>query len=1033
MTWVTWIRIHYLECSATSQQQVATFLRSEARRLASARPWTTSLVVCREVKEWEDFDAFDAWVLNSMHDLDELVGLVVFHLYFARWPSLAADVVEGRQVTSYYEESDGRKSSKALPATVQCLDPKRVGVRRIGLRFLDRGKRKRLKNRGMSGTPMDDGVVQWVPIEWLQGCGGVPLLDNVLHQAPHPTIHLIRREDLDSVKEGSYGTVASLLRRNSDYLREVDPLNGKPLALDHLLGVSRLQEMKGFCKELSDMQALQEPALQEGDGWEKMARQMGARAETRRVIRAIESSTPDWWQAGHASIIGERHEWSKPKQEAADRAELTKFVEEKAFKRIRLEEDERSRAAKDLAQEVRRKGPSVIPSAWHTRASQPEEISAWPMLKGPDPECGLKEALRDGGLRQAAPGVTTAESFPWRVYLLFYLVATGILANLAFGIWALHQFARVWHRLRPRWTPKMAGEAEESDQEDLPEWDAIGEAWNMDTAGGLGRVDDTPPRETGLRHRTGREFEHRAQPVAWRQLLDYMTPEMQRNHGTTRPTSAAARCDVFQKRRKKMIQADAARQGRVRSRWVKYGLSVMAAAFQGHLKILLKAGVGRSPIKEVESPRRDEALPLIVQEIVTRQFYPDPVATLAAAVAAAKTASPRNESGLDVSVEAENDGKGPEHGKSSKVYPAQHHWTWWKLEGCRFQLGLGGASNSVYLVQDPTGEILALKRVTLGSLEVAWGGQCVKVNEVCLPTADIEKFVNEYQALKNQLKPEEKPKSGKEELLRALLAEAIGTGMIVIFGCGSVCASLSGAYQGVWQVAAVWGLGVSLAIYATAGASGAHLNPAITLAFQLVRPKAHGMTWLKSAQYVLAQMLGAMLAGALNLLIYSGTIAAFEREQGIVRGEPRSILSASAFGEYFPNPGLSKEYGSGPYAQEDVSVVHALFTEAWGTFILAFVIFGITNSSNKVLGSMERVGVPFTTGMTVAVLLPLYAPITQAGWNPARDFGPRIIAALGGWGSVAIPGPRNGFWIYIVGPCLGAPFGAALAEKVLWR
>ena len=57
-------------------------------------------------------------------------------------------------MTSYYEESDGRKSSKALPATVQCLDPKRVGVRRIGLRFLDRGKRKRLKNRGMSGTPM---------------------------------------------------------------------------------------------------------------------------------------------------------------------------------------------------------------------------------------------------------------------------------------------------------------------------------------------------------------------------------------------------------------------------------------------------------------------------------------------------------------------------------------------------------------------------------------------------------------------------------------------------------------------------------------------------------------------------------------------------------------------------------------------------------------------------------------------------------------------------------------------------------------
>ncbi|CAE7761881.1 unnamed protein product [Symbiodinium sp. CCMP2592] len=67
-------------------------------------------------------------------------------------------------------------------------------------------------------------------------------------------------------------------------------------------------------------------------------------------------------------------------------------------------------------------------------------------------------------------------------------------------------------------------------------------------------------------------------------------------------------------------------------------------------------------------------------------------------------------------------------------------------------------------------------------------------------------------------------------------------------------------------------------------------------------------------------------------------------------------------------------------------------TEAWGTLILAFVIFGITNGRNKVLGSAERVGVPFVIGMTVAVLLPLYAPITQAGWNPARDFGPRIVA-----------------------------------------
>jgi len=74
--------------------------------------------------------------------------------------------------------------------------------------------------------------------------------------------------------------------------------------------------------------------------------------------------------------------------------------------------------------------------------------------------------------------------------------------------------------------------------------------------------------------------------------------------------------------------------------------------------------------------------------------------------------------------------------------------------------------------------------------------------------------------------------------------------MIVLIGCGSVCSTLSGAYSGIWQVAIVWGFGVSLAILCTAEASGAHLNPAVTLAFLLVRPQAHGMTVAKSLAYV---------------------------------------------------------------------------------------------------------------------------------------------------------------------------------------
>merc|ERR1719235_77176 len=174
--------------------------------------------------------------------------------------------------------------------------------------------------------------------------------------------------------------------------------------------------------------------------------------------------------------------------------------------------------------------------------------------------------------------------------------------------------------------------------------------------------------------------------------------------------------------------------------------------------------------------------------------------------------------------------------------------------------------------------------------------------------------------------------------------------MIVLFGCGSVLASLSGAYQGIWQVAVVWGLGVGLAIYCTAEASGAHLNPAVTLAFLLVRPQAHAMTPLKALLYMVSQLLGAIAAAVLNLLVFSSTISAFERTNGIVRGEPASIKSALAFGEYFPNPGLSIEWGSGPYTQDDVPVWYACAIEAWGTMILSFVIFALTNKHNNALG-----------------------------------------------------------------------------------
>jgi MIP family channel proteins len=264
-------------------------------------------------------------------------------------------------------------------------------------------------------------------------------------------------------------------------------------------------------------------------------------------------------------------------------------------------------------------------------------------------------------------------------------------------------------------------------------------------------------------------------------------------------------------------------------------------------------------------------------------------------------------------------------------------------------------------------------------------------------------------------------------MARALLAEAIGTFMIVVGGCGVVCTAVTtGAQAGIWHVAVVWGFTVTLAIYCTADASGAHLNPAITLAFWLVRPEAHGMNWRSVLAYMAAQLLGGIMGGALNLAIFAESFAIWEKKNNIVRGSPESVVTAAAFGEYFPNPGFVPSR----FEPDSVSVGMAFVTEAWGTLILAFVIFSVTCKRNGVLSGTGLQ--PFFIGFTVAVLLSLYAPITQAGWNPARDFGPRIVAALAGWGSVAIPGPRNGFWVYIVAPLVGGPLGAFLAEIGLW-
>ena len=93
------------------------------------------------------------------------------------------------------------------------------------------------------------------------------------------------------------------------------------------------------------------------------------------------------------------------------------------------------------------------------------------------------------------------------------------------------------------------------------------------------------------------------------------------------------------------------------------------------------------------------------------------------------------------------------------------------------------------------------------------------------------------------------------------IAEAIGTFILVLFGCGSVhAATVSGAQSGLWQVAIVWGIAVMLAIYVVGGISGAHINPAITIALACWGR----FDWHRVVPYIISQMVGAIIAAAIS-------------------------------------------------------------------------------------------------------------------------------------------------------------------------
>lgn len=255
--------------------------------------------------------------------------------------------------------------------------------------------------------------------------------------------------------------------------------------------------------------------------------------------------------------------------------------------------------------------------------------------------------------------------------------------------------------------------------------------------------------------------------------------------------------------------------------------------------------------------------------------------------------------------------------------------------------------------------------------------------------------------------------------MQDFVGELVGTFILVFFGCGAVAVTvLFSSHVGLFQVAAVWGLAVTLAIYATRHLSCSHINPAVSLAMVVGKR----MSVRELLVYWVAQFTGAFLAAAGLYIIFSSSIAQYEAMHGIIRGAPESVKTAMMFGEFYPNPSLPDAFS--------ISTLGAFIAEMFGTFCLVFLVFSLTAGCN--VGRPDSSLAPLFIGMTVTMIICIIAPLTQAGINPARDLSPRIFAYFAGWGDAAMPDKQYGFLtVYVLGPFVGGVVASLLFTKLI--
>jgi aquaporin Z len=216
------------------------------------------------------------------------------------------------------------------------------------------------------------------------------------------------------------------------------------------------------------------------------------------------------------------------------------------------------------------------------------------------------------------------------------------------------------------------------------------------------------------------------------------------------------------------------------------------------------------------------------------------------------------------------------------------------------------------------------------------------------------------------------------DMSRRFAAEFVGTFWLVLGGCGSAVLALSfpGVGIGILGVACAFGLTVLTMAYALGNISGGHFNPAVSVGLAVAgRFKASDLL-----PYIVAQVLGAIVAAALLYLIASGK-AGFD---------PATRLGSNGYGEYSP----------GKY-----STVSSFITEVVMTFMFLIVILGATEK--RVAAGFA----PIAIGHALTLIHLISIPVTGTSVNPARSTGPAVI--VGGWALAQL-------WMFWVAPLIGA-------------